>query len=246
MQYTRDTLLGTARVPLAELLEAPTEGGTGRAFAFDRQLPVVALEEGEEGSEAGDGPRVASLRVALALEDRGPAEDGAATATAAGHAAAGTTATSDSEDTASESELLARQLRQAVAASGFASQGEAYAGQDITAGPEYRVALELELWKRTAQEAFQQQLQKKEDALMKALAEEWKTRDRQRELLTKRKVDEYTKLEEELKTALADLERRERKLALGEEELERQRQDLEVGVAFHFSSLVLFARLQSS
>ena len=35
---------------------------------------------------------------------------------------------------------------------------------------------------------------------MQTLAEEWKKRDKERELLFQRKVDEYSKLEEKMKT----------------------------------------------
>ena len=60
-------------------------------------------------------------------------------------------------------------------------------------------ALELELWKKAEEDRFRRQLQVKEDTLMKALAEEWKARDQQREVITRKKLEEYNKLEQHLK-----------------------------------------------
>ncbi len=54
----------------------------------------------------------------------------------------------------------------------------------------YHAAVELELWKRAEEEAFRVQLGQKEETLMRALAEEWRLRDTQREALTKRKIEE--------------------------------------------------------
>jgi hypothetical protein len=47
------------------------------------------------------------------------------------------------------------------------------------------------LWKRAEEEAFRVQLGQKEETLMRALAEEWRLRDAQREALTKRKIEEW-------------------------------------------------------
>ena len=44
------------------------------------------------------------------------------------------------------------------------------------------------------------QLQQKELKLMQTLAEEWKKRDKERETILKRRVDEYNKLEEKLRS----------------------------------------------
>ena len=54
---------------------------------------------------------------------------------------------------------------------------------------------------------------------MKVLAEEWKRRDREREVLVNKKVTEYHTLEEKLKKTLTDLEKRERQLAANEQEV---------------------------
>ncbi|ETE61854.1 Centrosomal protein, partial [Ophiophagus hannah] len=83
---------------------------------------------------------------------------------------------------------------------------------------EYKAALELEMWKELQEDLFENQLKKKELAHMQALAEEWKKRDREREALVKKKVAEYTVLEEKLQKTLTDLEKREKQLVNAETE----------------------------
>ncbi|KAM8960777.1 centrosomal protein of 120 kDa [Pelodytes ibericus] len=93
---------------------------------------------------------------------------------------------------------------------------------------EYKAALELEMWKDMQEDLFINQLKKKELSHMQALAEEWKRRDREREAIVKKKVAEYTVLEEQLQKALADLERRERQLGSDEMELKKVRAELQL------------------
>ncbi|CAH2296100.1 centrosomal of 120 kDa isoform X1 [Pelobates cultripes] len=93
---------------------------------------------------------------------------------------------------------------------------------------EYKAALELEMWKEMQEDLFINELKNKELAHMQALAEEWKRRDREREALVKKKVVEYTVLEEQLQKALADLEQRERQLASNEMEVKKLRADLQL------------------
>uniref|UniRef100_A0A2D4MFB3 Uncharacterized protein n=2 Tax=Micrurus spixii TaxID=129469 RepID=A0A2D4MFB3_9SAUR len=62
---------------------------------------------------------------------------------------------------------------------------------------------------------------------MQALAEEWKKRDREREALVKKKVAEYTVLEEKLQKTLIDLEKREKQLVNAETELQRLKKELQ-------------------
>uniref|UniRef100_A0A8C2X3K0 Centrosomal protein 120 n=1 Tax=Cyclopterus lumpus TaxID=8103 RepID=A0A8C2X3K0_CYCLU len=90
---------------------------------------------------------------------------------------------------------------------------------------EYRTALELELWKEEQEDLFDDQLRRKELSHMKALAEEWRRRDREREALVKKKV-EYNQLEEQLQKTLSDLETREKQLAAAELETQRLQKDL--------------------
>ncbi|XP_077200532.1 centrosomal protein of 120 kDa isoform X2 [Paroedura picta] len=92
---------------------------------------------------------------------------------------------------------------------------------------EYKAALELEMWKEMQEDLFENQLKKKELAHMQALAEEWRKRDREREALVKKKVAEYTVLEEQLQKTLTDLEKREKQLVSAETELQRLRRELQ-------------------
>ncbi|XP_015753947.1 PREDICTED: centrosomal protein of 120 kDa-like [Acropora digitifera] len=81
---------------------------------------------------------------------------------------------------------------------------------------EYKAALELELWKEQQEEMFQAQMQHRENSHMKALAEEWKRRDKEREMMVKKKLEEYSRLEVKLKQSIADLEKREKQLTFNE------------------------------
>ncbi|XP_061480969.1 centrosomal protein of 120 kDa isoform X2 [Rhineura floridana] len=92
---------------------------------------------------------------------------------------------------------------------------------------EYKAALELEMWKEVQEDLFENQLKKKELAHMQALAEEWRKRDREREALVKKKVAEYTVLEEKLQKTLTDLEKREKQLVSAETELQRLKKELQ-------------------
>ncbi|NWI11002.1 CE120 protein, partial [Crypturellus soui] len=92
---------------------------------------------------------------------------------------------------------------------------------------EYKAALELEMWKEMQEDIFENQLKKKEMAHMQALAEEWKKRDKEREALVKKKVAEYTVLEEQLQKILRDLDKRERQLFNAESELQRVKKELQ-------------------
>ncbi|XP_066472836.1 centrosomal protein of 120 kDa isoform X2 [Tiliqua scincoides] len=92
---------------------------------------------------------------------------------------------------------------------------------------EYKAALELEMWKEIQEDLFENQLKKKELAHMQALAEEWRKRDREREALVKKKVAEYTVLEEQLQKTLTDLEKREKQLVSAETELQRAKKEVQ-------------------
>ncbi|XP_067424813.1 centrosomal protein of 120 kDa isoform X2 [Emydura macquarii macquarii] len=102
---------------------------------------------------------------------------------------------------------------------------------------EYKAALELEMWKEMQEDIFENQLKKKELAHMQALAEEWKKRDKEREALVKKKVAEYTNLEEQLQKTLTDLEKRERQLVNAESELQRVKRELHAQHERNFQEL---------
>ncbi|XP_016363061.1 centrosomal protein of 120 kDa [Sinocyclocheilus anshuiensis] len=92
--------------------------------------------------------------------------------------------------------------------------------------PEYKAALELEMWKEMQEDLFDNQLKQKELSHMQALAEEWRKRDHQREALIKKKEMEYNLLEEQLQKTLSELEKREKALVHAEMETQRLQREL--------------------
>ncbi|KAM9810498.1 centrosomal protein of 120 kDa [Neosynchiropus ocellatus] len=85
--------------------------------------------------------------------------------------------------------------------------------------PEYRAALELELWKEEQKLLFEDEMKKKQLSSLQAQAEEWRRRDREREAVIKKKESEYDHMVERLEKTLADLEKRERQLERKEKQL---------------------------
>jgi centrosomal protein CEP120 len=93
--------------------------------------------------------------------------------------------------------------------------------------PEYKVALELELYKQHEEKKFKLVLQQKEEELLSQLVNEWKKREKEREALLKQKISDLNSLETQFKELLKDLEIREKKLDAGEDHLNKRKQDLE-------------------
>ncbi|XP_017288610.1 centrosomal protein of 120 kDa isoform X2 [Kryptolebias marmoratus] len=92
--------------------------------------------------------------------------------------------------------------------------------------PEYRAALELELWKEEQEDLFDHQLRRKELRHMQALAKEWRRRDGEREALVRKKELEFSLLEEKLQKTLSELEKREKHLAEAELQTQRLQREL--------------------
>ena len=69
------------------------------------------------------------------------------------------------------------------------------------------------------------QLKQREASRMAELAEEWRRRDREREVLLKKKLHEYQTLEDTLRKTLTDLEKRDKQLGKNEDEV---RQPMEI------------------
>ncbi|XP_064475025.1 centrosomal protein of 120 kDa-like isoform X2 [Ornithodoros turicata] len=86
---------------------------------------------------------------------------------------------------------------------------------------------ELEVWKQQQEILFRKQLKEKEDAHLKALTEEWKQHDMEREHIMKRKLKEYQNLDERLKAALEDVEKREQSLMKQEAEIAKQKSEFQ-------------------
>lgn len=63
---------------------------------------------------------------------------------------------------------------------------------------------------------------------MEAITDEWKTREKERELLVKKKISEYGLLETQLRKTLLDIEKREKNLTEEEESFNKLKQNLQV------------------
>ncbi|KAJ1342958.1 hypothetical protein BSLG_002465 [Batrachochytrium salamandrivorans] len=181
----------------------------------EKQLVIQSLDSFVPLMATGDGVvsvgRLADLRVVLALEDFDP-----------------TTRKPDVDFDPSVPHRVPLTPAERTPLVGRKSpSSDTSTSRNIHDTQEYRVALELELWRRQEETQFTQYLCEREAALMARLAEEWTQRDRDREARLKRKLEEYKHLEAQLELLAADLESRERVVAAGESQLAQRTQDLE-------------------
>ncbi|XP_041362219.1 centrosomal protein of 120 kDa-like [Gigantopelta aegis] len=201
-QLSQDFLVGVARLPLGNVISSDKSrvmsdsGFSGWRQEYSDRLVVTAPD--------GKQQRVAELSVVLSLEDWGPMP-------------AQPIMNNQPVQTAHTQMPPGMQSRPAQADDG---------PTDPRKTAEYQTALELEMWKEKQEQVFENQLKEKEMMCLKALGEEWKKRDREREVLVQKKMTEYARLEEKLQRTLLDLEKRERQLAANEQEVMRLRADL--------------------
>ncbi|KGM00262.1 Centrosomal protein of 120 kDa, partial [Charadrius vociferus] len=200
----KDLLLGVARLQLSNVLASEKTrflGGNGEQCWRQTCNETVSVTAAQ-----GSGNRIAELSYAITLEDYGLVK---------------------------MQEVLVSDSSQCIGA----GQQQHVPHTQPRCAPEdhpepretleYKAALELEMWKEMQEDIFENQLKKKEMAHMQALAEEWKKRDREREALVKKKVAEYTVLEEQLQKTLRDLDKRERQLFSAESEVKRLKKELQ-------------------
>ncbi|KAJ8285254.1 hypothetical protein GJAV_G00024690 [Gymnothorax javanicus] len=215
----RDLLLGTASVQLSHLLSSEKTrflGSSGEQHwrqTFSDRIPVIKAR--------GPSEKVAELCYVTTLEDLGlvRAQDIIVS-----------DSTQEAPPDRPKAEPPPRKQRTAPAA----PQPPPPEPRETL---EYRAALELEMWKEEQEDLFDSQLKQKELEHMRALAEEWRKRDREREALVKKKEMEYNLLEEQLQKTLADLEKRERHLAHVEAETQRLQRDMRVEHEFSMREL---------
>ncbi|XP_036596776.1 centrosomal protein of 120 kDa isoform X1 [Trichosurus vulpecula] len=201
-KMAKDLLLGIARIQLSNVLSLEKTrflGAHGEQCwrqTYSEKVPVTAAQ--------GTNNRIADLSYTLTLEDHGLVKI--------------------REILISESAqgLAAIQQKPLSPQAPCVTETQAEPRETL----EYKAALELEIWKEMQEDLFENQLKKRELAHMQALAEEWKKRDRERESLVKKKVAEYTILEEKLQKTLNDLEKREQQLSHAESELQRKKKEL--------------------
>nr|XP_014352195.1 PREDICTED: centrosomal protein of 120 kDa [Latimeria chalumnae] len=205
-KVSKDLLLGVARLQLSNVLSADKTrflnplGDQCWRQTYNERTPVIAVQ--------GPSNKIAELCYAMTLEDYGLVKKQEIVVT-------------DSSQSAGASVQKPPPPPQPV------SVPEPQTEPEPRETLEYKAALELEMWKEMQEDLFENQLKQKELAHMQALAEEWKRRDREREALVKKKVAEYTVLEEKLRKTLSDLEKRERQLANAEVELQRLKKELQ-------------------
>ncbi|NXJ49997.1 CE120 protein, partial [Spizaetus tyrannus] len=200
----KDLLLGVARLQLSNVLASEKTrflGGNGEQCWRQTCNETVSVTAAQ-----GSGNRIAELSYAITLEDYGLVK---------------------------MQEVLVSDSSQCVGAGQQQHVPRTQPRRTPEDHPEpretleYKAALELEVWKEMQEDIFENQLKKKEVAHMQALAEEWKKRDREREAVVKKKVAEYTVLEEQLQKTLRDLDKRERQLFSAESELQRVKKELQ-------------------
>ncbi|XP_068025051.1 centrosomal protein of 120 kDa isoform X1 [Melanerpes formicivorus] len=199
----KDLLLGVARLQLSNVLASEKMrflGGNGEQCWRQTCNETVSVTAAQ-----GSGNRVAELSYAITLEDYGFVK-------------IQEVLVSDSSQC-----VGAGQQRHVARTQPRAPENHPQPRETL----EYKAALELEMWKEMQEDIFESQLKEKEMAHMQALAEEWKKRDREREALVKKKVAEYTVLEEQLQKTLRDLDKRERQLFGAESELQRVKKELQ-------------------
>ncbi|NXL87387.1 CE120 protein, partial [Alectura lathami] len=200
----KDLLLGIARLQLSNVLASEKTrflGGNGEQCWRQTCNETVSVTAAQ-----GSGNRIAELSYAITLEDYGLVK---------------------------MHEVLVSDSSQCVGTGQqrHAPHMQPHCAPEKQPEPretlEYKAALELEMWKEMQEDIFENQLKKKEMAHMQALAEEWKKRDREREALVKKKLVEYTVLEEQLQKTLRDLDKRERQLFGAESEIQRVQKELQ-------------------
>ncbi|XP_060082767.1 centrosomal protein of 120 kDa-like [Ylistrum balloti] len=213
-QLSKDVLLGTARLPLGNIITADKmriaskTGSTGWRQACSDRVTV-------QGNDS-DQRKVGEVSTVLSLEDWGTI----------------TTQQIIVQQESSGTQSVAESLGQNIVGVARAqSQTQQAPSQVSPQAPresvEYKTALELEMWKEGQEKMFENQLKQKETVYMKALAEEWKKRDKEREILMKKKMAEYAQLEDQLRKTLSNLEKREKQLAANEQEVARMKTDLQ-------------------
>ncbi|XP_063956230.1 centrosomal protein of 120 kDa-like [Lytechinus pictus] len=207
-KMVKDQLLGVARVPLSGIISADRARIAPTSAEAQEGWRQIFTERVAAETTEGRRTKMAELQVVLGLEDYGPIK------TQEVYMGPGPDL-SQTTSTSSSSQPPARQ------------QAPPPPPPDPRETPEYKAAIELEMWKEQQAGMFENQMKEKELNQLQSLAEEFKRRDRERTLVLKKKTDEYAALEEQLKLALADVERREHQLAANEAEVVRLRADLE-------------------
>lgn len=224
--FLKDSLLGTATVDLSAVWKAPLVADV-EELGLDPSTSgtIRSIESFVDVTGASSFKKIAELRIALALEDFGvvaePDQQELQENAAAGKKSFSKTVQfyggSDHTPTLATSNYRADVV----------DDGDAQSVVSVRETPEYKVALELEMWKRAEEEKFMEALKERERISAQKLSEEWKQRERDRDEILKRKVEDFKTLEQQMQKLLLELEDREKSVEAGEHDLDIRRQDLE-------------------
>ena len=202
-KYSRNELIGSCDVDLLELFRsAPVfNQGSSPIFAMDKYFLV-------RSADSATYKKVAELRVTSTFADLGEAtlepETEPYPEPMLGAAVAGVSISPSGEPRS---------------AAGMAAAEMASAGGGPprpAAMPADAVQQELEDWKDAEMQLFKARLQRKEAELLKLLATEWKGRDTERDQQMTFRMQEYDRLEIQLKAAIKGIETRELSLKKSE------------------------------
>eukprot|EP00698_Gefionella_okellyi_P002219 TRINITY_DN12037_c0_g1_i1.p1 TRINITY_DN12037_c0_g1~~TRINITY_DN12037_c0_g1_i1.p1 ORF type:complete len:736 (-),score=190.18 TRINITY_DN12037_c0_g1_i1:23-2230(-) len=93
--------------------------------------------------------------------------------------------------------------------------------------PEYALAWELEMWRKTEETKWREQLQVREAARMRQLEEQFRVRETERDNVTRKAREHCEKLEQDLNRQLLDVQRHEARVQMREEQLQLHQQTLQ-------------------
>lgn len=233
---TKDVPLGICTINLAPILmETPKiieHEKTVKVKSLDAFYLVTASGHDEEVSK-----KVADLRVVLALEDFGAIEEEFIEPENNPPRQQKLKDESGNGDHVITSFTHHPKIDQVIASNPYQTKTLPLAdihkqneiAKDIPPKKNARKTLEedLEIFRQQEEKKFREKLHQREGELLSQLVNEWKKREKERDFLLKKKLDELNDLESQFQKLIIDLETRERKLDQGEEDLIKRRQDLE-------------------
>ena len=228
-ESAKDYPLGICTVNLAPVLLE-----NARIIGQEKSIKVKSLDAfylvTASGHDDEVSQKVADLRVVLALEDFGPIEEEFEEQT---HNVE-MEAVRPKETSVKFENPAASNVEQSVQSQNLHFQDtlheEVIKKKPISTPQNYErksVETELEAYRQQEERKFRERLNQREGELLSQLVNEWKKREKERDFILKKKIDELNELESQFQKLILDLESRERKLDQGEEDLIKRRQDLE-------------------
>ena len=239
-EFEKDIPFGLSTLHLAEIFKTASQILPGNppieVYSLDSFYPITA-----SGHDGGILAKVADVRVILALEDFGPVEEGGdpeemipglKTWLESSNVVPPPPSSSFTvlkESKKSQKPIVSQKLRKSEIPEipEMSKKENSTLELSIHDTPEYKIALELELYKQEEEKKFRIHLQQRESELLQQLLSEWKKKEKERDALSKKKMEELSLLESQFQKLITDLEARERKLDVGEEDLSKRKKDIE-------------------